>query len=96
MLTPARKHLRTLSSVLLLALGCNGLPDASPSEDLTQEADQRLASPIHTSTVLFDGGTDGFHSFRIPSIIRTNAGTLLAFAEGRKNNDDDFGDINLV
>jgi sialidase-1 len=96
MLTPSRKHLRTLSSVLLLALGCNGLPDASPSEDLTQEADQRLASPIHTSTVLFDGGTDGFHSFRIPSIIRTNAGTLLAFAEGRKNNDDDFGDINLV
>jgi sialidase-1 len=52
--------------------------------------------------VLFNGGNEGaggvttYHSFRIPSIIRTNNGTLIAFAEGRRWNPSDYGDINLV
>ena len=61
-----------------------------------------LSAPIHTSTLLFNGGNEGavgvsiYHSFRIPSIIRTNNGTLIAFAEGRRWNPSDYGDINLV
>ncbi|KAL2822886.1 Sialidase [Aspergillus granulosus] len=38
----------------------------------------------------------GFHSFRIPAVVRTRTGRLIAFAEGRRHNDRDFGDINLV
>lgn len=38
----------------------------------------------------------GFHSFRIPAVVRTSTGRLLAFAEGRRHNNADFGDINLV
>ncbi|KAM5435171.1 putative exo-alpha-sialidase [Microsporum ferrugineum] len=38
----------------------------------------------------------GFHSFRIPAVIRTNTGRILAFAEGRRHNNRDYGDINLV
>jgi sialidase-1 len=38
----------------------------------------------------------GFHSFRIPAVVRTSTGRLLAFAEGRRHNNRDFGDINLV
>ena len=38
----------------------------------------------------------GFHSFRIPAVVRTKSGRLIAFAEGRRFNDRDFGDINLV
>ena len=38
----------------------------------------------------------GFHSFRIPSVVRTSTGRILAFAEGRRHNNSDWGDINLV
>ena len=44
---------------------------------------------------IFDGGSDGYHSFRIPSIVRTNANTLLAFVEGRMSANKDYGNINV-
>jgi len=37
-----------------------------------------------------------YHSFRIQSIIRTNNGTLIAFAKDRRWNPSDYGDLNLV
>ncbi|MFN7142066.1 MAG: exo-alpha-sialidase, partial [Limisphaerales bacterium] len=45
---------------------------------------------------IFIAGTDGYHTYRIPSLIVTKKGTLLAFAEGRKNNRTDTGDIDIV
>jgi sialidase-1 len=45
---------------------------------------------------VFRSGTDGHKSYRIPAIIRLPDGQLLAFAEGRVNGSNDFGDINIV
>jgi sialidase-1 len=45
---------------------------------------------------LFVGGEDGYHTFRIPSLLATPKGTLLAFAEGRRGGSADAGDIDLV
>lgn len=45
---------------------------------------------------LFESGTEGYKSFRIPAIVACNSGKLLAFAEGRVNGSSDTGDIDLV
>lgn len=49
-----------------------------------------------TRTTVFQRGDGGYHSFRIPALIVSPQGTLLAFAEGRKNNLGDSGNIDLV
>lgn len=46
--------------------------------------------------VLFDRSTDEYECFRIPAIVKTTEDTLLAFAEGRKNDCGDDGDIDTV
>ena len=45
---------------------------------------------------IYKSGEGGYYCFRIPALIRTKSGTLLAFAEARKNNCGDEGDIDLV
>lgn len=45
---------------------------------------------------VFTSGTDGFKSFRIPAVIKLTDGSLLAFAEGRVDGMNDFGNIKIV
>jgi len=45
---------------------------------------------------LFESGTEGYECFRIPALVTTTHGTVLAFAEGRKKGCSDTGDIDLV
>ena len=45
---------------------------------------------------LFESGTQGYHTFRIPALTTTLAGTVLAFCEGRKNARGDTGDIDML
>jgi len=49
-----------------------------------------------SETALFVSGTDGYHTYRIPAIVESTNGTLLAFCEGRKTSSSDAGDIDLV
>ena len=71
----------------ILALGC-ALAAALP-------ADTR-AAPSFTEAAIFTSGQGGYNTYRIPAIVRTNAGTLLAFCEGRKTSSADSGDIDIV
>ncbi|MGW0230485.1 sialidase family protein [Actinopolymorpha singaporensis] len=45
---------------------------------------------------VFEAGTDGYHTFRIPALLPAGDGTLLAFAEGRRDGAGDAGRIDLV
>jgi sialidase-1 len=45
---------------------------------------------------VFVAGEGGYHTYRIPSIVATRRGTLLAFAEARRAGAGDAGDIDLV
>ena len=45
---------------------------------------------------VYVSGQGGYHTYRIPALVRTNAGTLLAFCEGRKKSSSDTGDIDLL
>ena len=45
---------------------------------------------------VFIGGAGGYHTYRIPALVVTTKGTLLAFCEGRKLGRGDAGDVDLV
>src|SRR5690242_2845954 len=51
--------------------------------------------PIDETNV-FVAGRDGYHTYRIPAIVTTNKGTLVAFCEGRKSGRGDAGNIDVL
>jgi len=54
------------------------------------------AAPGPQEQDIFVAGRDGYHTYRIPSLIVSAKGTVLAFCEGRKNGRGDSGDIDVV
>lgn len=45
---------------------------------------------------IFASGDDGYKSYRIPAMVTSTEGTLLAFCEGRVHGAGDHGDIDIV
>ncbi|NNE34179.1 MAG: exo-alpha-sialidase [Rhodothermales bacterium] len=72
--------IRRVAPALLLLLAACGIQQSSP---LTEQQ-------------IFVNGEDGYECFRIPAIVRSTDGSLLAFAEGRVNGCNDFGDVDIV
>jgi sialidase-1 len=78
------RYLRALAvpGLLISVAGVRGLPSAQPDDPRQSE--------------VYVAGEGGYHTYRIPSVIVTPKGTLLAFAEGRHGSAADSGDIDLV
>ncbi|QEV17794.1 sialidase family protein [Streptomyces alboniger] len=50
----------------------------------------------YETSVPFRAGREGYASFRIPAVVTTTSGTVLAFCEGRVGSSEDFGNIDIV
>lgn len=51
---------------------------------------------IFEEQAVFVSGQGDYHTYRIPAMIVTPKGTLLAFCEGRKNSTADYGNIDIL
>lgn len=49
-----------------------------------------------TQSDLFTSGVGGYHTYRIPALLVTAQGSVLALCEGRKDSISDHGDLDLV
>ena len=55
-----------------------------------------MQKPWFRETELFTGGAGGYHTYRIPALIVTSRGTVLALCEGRIYSQFDHGKIDIV
>ena len=83
-----RTTLLSLACCALTACAHHAAQPAPPPRSTMQEAPQQC--PVYIS------GQGGYHTYRIPALLVTAKGTVLAFCEGRRNAGDDDGDIDLV
>ncbi|OIR12228.1 sialidase precursor [mine drainage metagenome] len=76
-------------SIFFWACNKNTPPHTTSNPVLTQDS-------LSFSTQLFTSGDGGYNTYRIPAIIKTPEGSLLAFIEGRVNSSADFGNVKIL
>jgi sialidase-1 len=78
------KHACALAAIAVVLSGAHAGDRGQRQPEAPRETDVYVA------------GESGYHTYRIPSVIATPKGTLLAFAEGRQASAADSGNIDLV
>lgn len=76
-------------AVLLAGLCACGCTATGPRASYGNKA-------IFEEQAVFVSGQDGYHTYRIPALIVTPKGTVLAFCEGRKKSGADYGNIDIL
>ncbi|MCL6268068.1 sialidase family protein [Flagellimonas myxillae] len=66
------------------------------SSNKSNEKSQEPQKAEAVMDTLFKKGDKGYNCFRIPAVVPGKNGSILAFAEARKNSCSDTGDIDLV
>ncbi|MEU6098815.1 sialidase family protein [Streptomyces sp. NPDC047079] len=90
MASSLRARLRSTLTAVLTAAALLALPSPAGAQQAGSEG-------RFEQQVLFRASQDpGYSCFRIPAVVRTAKGTLLAFAEGRVLNCGDAADIDIV
>ena len=101
--SPRSRPRRNRAAVALAAAALTLLPTtpAQAAPDVASEGSAASTAPSPAGgfdqQVLFKSAQEqGYACFRIPAIVKSVRGTLLAFAEGRAHDCGDSGDIDLV
>jgi len=81
-------------TALMVWSGCTSDPD--PVKPTPQPDPEIPDGKPEELSYIFQVGDYGYNCFRIPAIVKSKDGTLLAFAEARKNNCSDEDNIDLV
>lgn len=93
------KLLYNLFFPLALVAACSGNTPDEPGDKPGKKEDKIVGVVSEPDIFIGDhysGGNEGFHTFRIPAVVKSTKGTILAFCEGRRNGGGDSGDIDLV
>ena len=72
------------------------LPLVIFSGGLTAEEKGSATEGLSAPLDVYVSGVGGYHTYRIPSLLTTNKGTVLAFTEGRKTSRADLGDNDML
>lgn len=100
-------HRRWVAAVLagvaaVVVVGsCSSGDTDEASSSTTGAAETTTTTPDRSeealeSTTVFRSGEDGYATYRIPAIVETADGTLVAFAEGRVSTAADDGNVDLL
>ncbi len=84
-----------LVTMALLAFA-SGTSRAQPGADGKQRPATETRAPAPLLVDLFVSGEGGYHTYRIPALVVTKTGVLLAICEGRKTSRADHGDVDIV
>ncbi|MGW2008208.1 exo-alpha-sialidase [Streptomyces nigrescens] len=99
--SPRSRPRRRRVAALLAALTATAVA-LLPTAPVHAAADGAPGSPAAPAggfdqQILFKASQEkGYYCFRIPAVVQSTRGTLLAFAEGRRHDCGDAGDIDLV
>ncbi|WP_198664191.1 sialidase family protein [Jiangella endophytica] len=94
MTTTRRRRLLVAHTGAIALAAAAALAGAPASATDADAADAAAAEA--TRTTVFTRGEGGYHTFRIPTLVEASDGTLLALAEGRVTDPDDWGDMDIV
>ncbi|WP_334319753.1 exo-alpha-sialidase [Termitidicoccus mucosus] len=78
-------------AVLLLASAFAGMFSVVPAR-----GGEPAGAPAFWGQDLFIGGRGAYHTYRIPAMVVTTKGSILAFCEGRRNSSSDNGAIDIL
>ena len=81
---------------LVALLGISLSMACGASEPVETGAEHKGKQPFFEEIKLFEKGEQGYFCYRIPALVTSTQGTVLAFAEARKTNCRDDDDIDLV